>query len=214
MTVDLIQGTWEWKLARIGKVTGSRVYDATHKVNNGKKYSAERAKYLGELVNERLTGNPYPKFRTTQMQWGTENEPIARALYALSCDDPVVEIGFVPHPTIEMSGASPDGLVGERGLVQFKAPETHTHFRTLRGALIDPEYLDQMQWELACSEREYCDFVSFDPRVPAEIQMFTKRVWRDDKEIERLEKEVIDFLIEVDSEVVALCEKYGLQVAA
>jgi len=212
--LDFSQGSWEWKLARVGKVTGSRVDDATRKLKDGKKYSAERARYLGELVNERLTGEPYPKFRTAQMLWGIENEPAARKLYALSCDDPVIEVGFVPHPTIEMAGASPDGLVGQRGLVQFKCPETHNHFKTLRGAPIASEYIAQMQWEMASAERAWCDFVSFDPRTRPELQMFIKRIWRDDKRIAELEKEVIDFLIEVDTEVMALCEQYGLMVAA
>jgi YqaJ-like viral recombinase domain len=213
VTIELKQGSWEWHLARCGKATASRMHDVTHKLKNGN-WSAARENYIAELISERLSGVPYPHKKTVEMQWGTDNETDARELYALSCPESVTEVGFVLHPNIEMTGSSPDGFVGDVGLLQIKCPNTATHLKTLRGASIDIEYVKQMQWEMATTQRLFCDFVSYDPRVPTEICMVTNRVYRDDEMIAQLESDVIQFLIEVDSEVIKLCERYKLQVVA
>jgi len=192
----MTQGTQEWLQERLGKVTASRIADLTAKTKSG--WSASRANYMAQLIAERLTGNVTESYTNAAMQWGTETEPQARSAYSFYTDNDVTEVGFIPHPTIPMSGASPDGTVGEDGLVEIKAPNTATHIDTLLGEEIDGKYIKQMQWQLACTGRKWCDFVSFDPRLPAELQIKIIRVNRDDVLIASLEKDVTDFLKEID----------------
>jgi len=212
MTLALIQGSPEWLAARLGRVTASRVADVVAKTKSG--YSASRANYLAELVAERLTGEPAERFTNAAMQWGTDQEPHARAAYAFMHDADVTEVGFVTHPKIEMSGASPDGLVGGDGLVEIKCPNTATHLDTLLGQTIPAKYLTQIQWQLACTERAWCDFASYDPRLPAEMRLFVQRVHRDNGLIGELEAEVRAFLAELDAKLDGLQRLYGQRVAA
>ena len=148
------------------------------------------------------------------MQHGIDNEDRARALYELHGGHTVAEEGFVPHPTIEMSGASPDGLVGDDGLVEIKCPNTATHIATLRGASIDRKYLLQMQWQMKCCDRQWCDFVSFDPRLPLDMQLHVRRVERDDDLLAEIEAEVTAFLAEVSEAVEDLENTYSKKEAA
>jgi hypothetical protein len=143
------------------------------------------------------------------MQWGTDQEPHARAAYSFLYDVDVEEIAFVDHPEIAMSGASPDGLVGLDGLVEFKCPNTATHLDTLLSETVPGKYVTQMQWQMACTGRAYCDFASFDPRLPPSMQLFVKRVDRDASLILDLETEVSAFLAEIDAKVAALTERYA-----
>lgn len=189
------QGTQEWFMARLGKVTASRVADIIAKTKSG--YSTSRQNYLAQLVVERLTQKPTETYSNAAMQWGTDTEPLARAAYEIKHDLMVSEIGFVPHPVIEMAGASPDGLVGDDGLIEIKCPNTATHIETLLNDTIKSEYKTQMQWQMACTGRLWTDFVSFDPRMPEKHQMKIIRVNRDDKTIQMLEDEVSKFLLEV-----------------
>jgi hypothetical protein len=144
------------------------------------------------------------------MEWGTLTEPDARAAYEFKTDEAVELSGFVPHPSIRMSGASPDGLISGTGLVEIKCPLTSTHIDTLLGQEIDKKYLTQMQWQMACCERAYCDFVSYDPRMPETMRLFVKRIQRDDKRIGELEQIVLVFLDELDSKVAALTKLYPM----
>lgn len=208
---ELVQGTDAWLQARLGRVTASRVADVVARTKTG--YGASRANYLAELVAERLTGTPAEKFTNAAMNWGTEKEPEARNLYEFMRDAPVVQVGFVPHPTIEMSGASPDGLVADSGLVEIKCPNTATHIETLLSGELAGKYITQMQWQMACTGRAWCDFVSFDPRLPASMQLFIRRVERDDARIAELEREVVAFLGELDRTVAALRDKYEKEAA-
>ncbi len=142
------------------------------------------------------------------MQWGTDNEPQARAAYSFMTDNEAVESEFIPHPTIGMAGASPDGLIGEDGLVEIKCPGTATHIDTLLGEPIADKYIKQMQWQMACTERKWCDFASYDPRLPADLQLKVIRVERDNDHIASLEKEVAIFLKEIDEKISKLtCEQ-------
>lgn len=209
--IDCAQGSLEWHAARAGRVTASRIADMTATIKSG--WGASRANYLAELVAERLTGQVAESFSNAAMKWGTETEPQARAAYEFYSDASVQEVGFVIHPTIEMSGASPDGLVGDLGLVEIKAPNTSTHIETLLSGTIPAKYISQMQWQMACCQRQWCDFASFDPRLPARMQLFVKRVHADPA-IAETEKLVIDFLKEVDAKVAALTAKYGEAIAA
>jgi putative phage-type endonuclease len=169
---------------------------------------AARKTYMGDLIAERLSGVPKQGFTNAAMQWGTETEPQARAMYSFQTDNSVLETGFVPHPSIEFTGASPDGLVGDDGLVEIKCPNTATHIETLRGGKIDRKYLLQMHWQMICCERQWCDFVSFDPRLPAEMQMHIVRVDRDAELSAEIEAEVSAFLTEMNEAVADLRTRY------
>ena len=193
------QGTEEWFNIRIGKVTASRVADVLAKTKTG--YSTTRENYMAQLVCERLTGQKGESFTNAAMQHGTETEPLARAAYEALRDVLVDEVGFVSHPTIEMSGASPDGLVGEDGLIEIKCPNTATHIETLLSESVPNKYYTQMQFQLACTGRKWCDFVSFDNRLPKELQVFVKRVPRDDVYIRLIEDEIVKFLGELDTKI-------------
>jgi hypothetical protein len=199
------QGTLEWKLERCGKVTASKVWDIINKNKSGTHY-AERANYAYSLALETLTGVPEEIEANKYMIWGSLNEPIARSKYQEATFDIVTEVGFIPHPTILRSGASPDGLVGDDGLIEVKCPQTKTHCATLVSGQVPKNYLTQMCWQMACMpERQWNDFVSFDPRMPEKGQMFVKRVYRKDQQeyIEMLEEEVKRFLREDVDNVVS-----------
>ena len=193
------QGTPEWFAQRIGKVTASRVADVIAKTKTG--YSTSRDNYMAQLVCERLTGAVAESYTNAAMQWGTDNEPLARAAYEAYMDVLVDEVAMISHPTIENAGASPDGLVGDDGLVEIKCPNTATHIDTLLTQTVPGKYITQMQWQMACTGRQWCDFVSFDPRMPKELQLFIKYVPRDDAYISMLEKEVEIFLSELDEKI-------------
>jgi len=196
---EIIQGTDEWFAARLGKVTASRVADVIAKTKTG--YSTSRDNYMAQLVCERLTGQRGESFSNAAMQWGTDTEPKAREAYMAARFEIVTEVGFVNHQTIEDSGASPDGFVGDLGLIEIKCPNTATHIDTLLSQTVPSKYNTQMQWQMVCTGRHWCDFVSFDPRLPAELQLFIKRVEYDPVFGAMLEKEVIGFLKELDNKI-------------
>ena len=200
------QRTPEWFSARAGKVTASSLYKVMARTKTG--WGADRANYHAQLVAERLTGKPSDSFSNAAMQWGVEQEANAREAYSAHIGDSVAEIGFVDHPRLVWSGASPDGLVGFDGLVEIKCPNTATHIATLTGAEIDKKYRLQMQWQMVCTDREWCDFVSFDPRMPAEMQLHVRRVERDDSLLAELEQDVSAFLAEVAATVEQLTANY------
>ena len=212
MTDALIQGSDEWKALRCGRVTASRVADIIARTKSG--YSASRANYLAELVAERLTGTVSEGFTNAAMEWGTANEADARLAYCFRADADVTEIGFVHHPSIAMTGASPDGLVDADGLVEIKCPNTATHIETLLTGTVPGKYVTQMFWQMACTGRAWCDFVSFDPRMPEEMRLFVARVPADAARIAELEAEVRTFLFELDTTVRRLSERYGFRRAA
>ena len=188
------QRSEEWFATRAGKVTASRVADVIAKTKSG--YSASRANYMAQLVAERLTGKPAESFSNAAMEWGTEQEPFARAMYEARADVLVDEVGFVLHPSIAFSGASPDGLSWV-GLVEIKCPNTATHIDYLLGKVVPSKYKPQMAWQLACTQRPWCDFVSYDPRLPERHQLFVVRYIPDAGYIQELEAEVSKFLDEV-----------------
>ena len=209
--IDIIQGSPEWFAIRAGKVTASRISDVVAKTKSGP--SASRATYMAELIAERLTGQPAERFSNAAMAWGTEKEPEARSAYEFFRNDAVKEIGFVLHPTIDQSGASPDGLVGD-GLVEIKCPNTATHLDTLLGKMIPAKYINQMQWQMACTGRSFCDFASYDPRLPEHMRLFVKRMPRDDERIAALEADVSAFLREIAGKIEELNATYGMEQAA
>ena len=197
----------EWYAARLGKVTASRVADIVAKTKTG--YSTSRMNYMAELICERLTGVQGASYSSAAMQWGVEVEPQARSAYEGATGSLVIELGFAPHIAIPMAGASPDGLIGDDGLVEIKCPITATHIETLLGQSVPGRYNTQMQWQMACTGRKWCDFVSYDPRMPEGMQIFIKRVDRDNVAIAELEREVVNFINELDSKIIQLKEKTG-----
>jgi putative phage-type endonuclease len=199
---EIVQGSDQWFAARIGKVTASKVADVIAKTQSG--YAASRANYMAQLICERLTGQREEFFTSSAMQHGTDTEPLARAAYESFKDVLVDEVGFVPHPTIEMAGASPDGLVGDEGLIECKCPNTATHIDTLLSQTVPSKYNTQMQFQMACTGRSWCDFVSFDNRLPEELQLFVKRVPRDDVFIKQTEDAIVKFLAELDDKIIKL----------
>lgn len=205
------QGSPEWKALRVGKVTASRMADVVARTKTG--WGASRANYMAELIAERLTGNHTEGYTNAAMQWGTEKEPEAIAAYEFLIGTDVERVAFVPHPRIDLTGASPDGLCGSDGLVEVKCPGTGTHIDTLLGDPIADKYIKQMQWQMACCQRAWCDFVSYDPRMPEEMRLYIERVERDDAMIASLEREVFTFLTELSDKVSRLTTKYMAQAA-
>lgn len=204
---EIAQRSPEWFALRAGKVTASRLAEVIAKTKTG--WGASRANYMAELIAERLTGIVASGYTNDAMRWGTDTEPQARAAYEFSHDEVVTQIDFVGHPAIAMSGCSPDGLVGDDGLVEIKCPNTATHLDALLGGKIAEKYVVQMMWQMACTGRKWCDFVSYDPRLPMHMQLFASRVPRDGALIESLEKDVRAFLSELDGKLADLSRRYG-----
>jgi putative phage-type endonuclease len=195
--IDFPQGSAEWLAARAGKVTASRICDVMAKIKSGE--AAARRDYRAQLVAEILTGKPQEDgFINDEMRWGNEQERFARAAYEVAADVLVDKVGLVLHPRIDRAAASPDGLAAS-GLVEIKCPKTATHLQYLLAGEVPSKYQPQMLWQMACTERDWCDFVSFDPRLPHELQLFHVRFQRDDVRIKDMEIEVQTFLSEVDA---------------
>jgi len=201
---EVEQGSLEWFAQRCGKATASRISDIVAKTKTG--YSTSRANYMAQLVVERMTNQVAESYSNAAMEWGVENEEFARAAYEAKTGNMVDQVGAIDHPRIALSAASPDGLVGDDGCLEIKCPNTATHIETLLGDEPAKKYYDQMQWQMVCANRSYCEFVSFDPRMPAHLQLFVKRIERNDIYIAELESEVIRFLAEVDDKVKKLNE--------
>lgn len=198
------QGSPEWFKARLGKVTASRVADVIAKTKSG--YSTSRAKYMTQLLIERITGEPTESYTNPAMERGIEQEQFARAAYEATANVLVDECGSFDHPSIPMCSASPDGLVDKDGQVEIKNPMSHTHLETLITKKVPGDWVTQMQWQMACTGRKWCDFVSYDSRMPEHLRLFVRRVERDDELIAELEKEVIKFLAELEDKLDKLKE--------
>ena len=193
------QRTPEWFAARLGKVTASRISDIISKTQSG--YSASRANYMAMLICERLTGAAAESYSNAAMQHGTDTEPMALSAYEAAQGVLVQAEGFVTHPSIEQSGASPDALVGDSGLLEIKCPNTATHLDTLLGKKMPTKHRPQVQWQMACTRRHWCDFVSYDPRLPERLQMFVVREVYDPVYVAGLETEVVKFLGEMENKI-------------
>lgn len=198
------QGTTEWHLLRLGKVTASRITDVLSKGKSGE--SAGRKNYRMELVVQRLTGLPGESFTSAAMEHGVLTEPKARFAYEAEKQQFVEQVAFVDHPSIEWFGCSPDGLVND-GLIEIKCPNSTTHIEYLTDQKPPAKYIPQMQCQMAVTGRQWCDFVSFDPRLPDDLQLFVVRLERDQEYIEAMEAEVKKFLSEVDEMFTKLKER-------
>ena len=190
------QRTEEWLTARAGKVTASCLDDVM-----AAKTTAGYQNYMAKLICERLTGRAEQTPVSAAMQRGTDLESLARDFYVVEMGAMVEEVGFYEHPSILNSGASPDGIIGTDGLIEIKCPNTATHIKTLESKKPALKYMRQMQWQMACTGRKWCDFVSFDDRLPEHLSFFCTRIERDDEMIAELEKSVTTFLNELEAKI-------------
>lgn len=203
---EVEQGTEEWHQLRIGSLTASRIFDALKQTKSGQ-WAASRKDYRTELVVERLTNASPHYFVSYEMQWGTDHEPDAAFFYGAVRQEHPQQCGVFEHPTIKHALASPDRLIGDDGLIEIKCPKSATHVDTLLNEYIPIEYQMQIDWQLACTGRKWCDFVSFDPRMPSHCRIYIERHHRNDAAIEAIENQVTGFLSEVAAEYDALMNR-------
>ncbi len=200
------QGSSEWRMARVGRLTGSEL----QKVITGGK-TAET--YMTDLIGETLTQQPADEISSKYLDWGNTYEPAARALYAWQyADDPerseVTQVGFAIHPEYDRVGCSPDSLVGKAGILEIKCPYTpKNHLRTLMTGKVPIEYVAQVQGNLWITEREWCDFVSYHPLFPDNMQLSVVTVGRNEEYIDSLERKVRAFLKDLERKLVDLKER-------
>jgi len=200
---EIIQGTPEWHSQRLGKVTASRVADVIAKTKTG--YSTSRENYMAQLICERLTGTPTESFTNAAMQWGTETEPKARIAYESKTFTSVTEVAMISHPSIPNTGASPDGLIGGDGLIEIKCPNTATHIDTVLSDKVPSKYITQMQWQMACTGRKWCDFVQYSNGMP----LYVKRVYPDPV----FHNAILDAAEEFQSKAREIIESYNIKSA-
>jgi putative phage-type endonuclease len=210
--LDLIQGTDEWRQARVGSLGASCVADVVAKTKTG--YGASRANRMAAMIIERLTGDEQDYYQNAAMLHGINTEPEARLAYEFMRGVEVAQVGLVKHPRIEGTHASPDGLIGDDGVLEIKCPQSAAHIEVLLTGRIPEKYATQMMWQLACTGRKWADFVSYSPRFPEEMRLFVKRLPRVDARIEELEKEVSLFLAELAGKVSELRQLYSMAEAA
>ena len=196
---QIAQGTPEWHQMRLGKVTASRVADILAKTKTGP--SASRQNYLIELALQRTTGIIQESYSNSAMEWGTQTEPQARVAYEVTTNNFVDQVAFIDHPSIKWFGCSPDGLVSDRGLLEIKCPNSATHWEYFKSKKPPQKYFIQMQAQIAVTNKDWCDFVSFDPRMPDRSQLLIVRIDRDEAFIAEMEAEIKKFLDEVEVEV-------------
>lgn len=194
------QNSPNWLKEREGRITASRMADVLNMLKRGGE-SQKRKDYRTELLAERLTGRAVEHYVSPEMEWGFEMEPAARAEYELRSGNSVDKIGFILHPVFDFAGASPDGLIGDDGLVEIKCPATTTHLEYLQAGVVPEEYKAQMLWQMVCCERKWCDFVSFDPRLPEWGQFFCVRYEFDAEAAKAMEAEVVSFNLSIDEAI-------------
>lgn len=193
----------EWFTARLGRVTASNVAKATSRLTkkSGKKEVGEPTaacdKFRTQVIAETLTGIPVENYVSPAMDQGRELEPVAVAEYEFQYGLETERTGLWVHPVIDRFAASPDRLCGEDGVLEVKCPLPTTHIDYMIAGVMPEEYVDQVQSELACTERKWADFVSFCPVMPPDLKLFRIRVERDEERIRQIEEGVIKFLEEV-----------------
>lgn len=192
----MIQGSTEWLKARRGVLGASAINDARSVIKSGE--AASRRNLRARIIAERLTGICEETYTNAAMQWGIDNEPVARAMYETTIGQDVDQCGFILHPSIKMTGASPDGLIADDGLIEIKCPNTATHIDYLLAGIVPTQYRNQMLWQMECTGRKWCDFVSYDPRMPEHMRLFCIRFERDDEELNKIREDVVKFLAEVN----------------
>lgn len=198
---DIEQGTDDWHALRLGWITASKFKDVISSGRGGAE-SKTRKSYMMQLAGEMLTDAREEGFTSEYMEWGTKTEPQARSMYELETGSTVDQVTFIRHGTIK-AGCSPDGLIGCDGLIEIKCPKTTTQIETFLKGKMPTIHNAQVQGQLWISEREWCDFVSFDPRIGGQSSYFKTRVFRDEEYIKNLEEKIIKF----ESELLEMVEK-------
>lgn len=197
---DEPQGTPEWRASRCGRATGSKASAILAKVKSGE--AATRADYRVQLALERLLGEPCDDdFTSRDIQNGIEREPFARMAYETRTGLFVQEAGFAYWEKL-MVGCSVDGFTEQgkkEGFVEIKCPKSKTHLEYLTANRLPPVYRPQVLHNFLVTGKEFCDFISFDPKMPEKLQLFVFRVERDEAEIQEYEAELRQFLMEVDA---------------
>lgn len=206
-TIQCEQGTAQWLDARRGKITASRIVDVLDYLKKGGE-GAGRKNYRIDLIAERLSGFSEEHFVSPEMKWGTYCEPMARTAYEMERNTMVESVGFVMHPESDFTGASPDGLVDEDGALEIKCPKTTTHIKWLMAGDVPEEHQAQCLWVMACTGRKWCDFASYDPRLPDGLKLFIARMHSDKEKIEAIYSEVVRF----DSEVDVVCSDLRMRI--
>jgi hypothetical protein len=200
--VPCTQGELDWFMARVGRCTASEVINALSIAKTGKNKGGStegRKTYMASIVAEILTGEPDMEgYATSSMNRGTNEEPRARAAYEMAYDVDVDVLGFVIHPDTDRAGSSPDGLVGADGMLEIKNPKTKNHIQYMLSGELPEEYEPQVMFSLACTEREWCDFLSYDGRMPAGLRVWCKRIYRNEPRIREINAGVMQFLEEAD----------------
>ena len=205
----MLQGSDEWLQARCGSVGASDAPSVVRRIKSGG-FSADRESLMAEKVLERLTNTPVETYKTAAMLQGAAREPEARLLYSMVRGVEVDEVGLIPHTFIKGAHASPDGLIGNDGLIEIKCPLPAKHLDTLLGETISNDHLVQMTWQLACTGRLWCDYVSFNPDFPPAMQLWIKRVHRDQSLIAELQREIATFIKELEAKVAKLSQRYRM----
>ena len=212
---NCIQGSADWFDVRAGRVTASNVWKVMDYLNQTeaekkagiRRESAQRANYRAELIAGILTGQAQEHYVSDAMLWGQAQETLAATEYELQTDADVSAVGFVYHPSIDRAGASPDRLVGKDGLLEIKNPNTTTHLKWLLAGVVPEEHKPQMYFQMRCTERDWCDFMSFDSRLEPRYQKFIVRLHADEAAMDAIDAEVIKFLAEVDAVIEQLKER-------
>ncbi len=210
--LDIDQGSEEWRIARCGSLGASRIHEAVAKIKSG--WGASRDNVMADLILERLVGRPAENFVTRDMQIGIEREPEARAAYSFYFNAEVAQIGLARHPRISGTHASPDGLIGDDGLLELKCCKSSTHLAALLGEKIPERYVLQALWQLSCLDRAWVDVGYYNPDFPEEMRLFVRRVTRDDARIIELETQVTEFLTELEDKLQKLRATVGMKEAA
>lgn len=205
--MTILQRSEGWYADRCGKVTASRIKDVDAKPIKGKAHNALTL----TILTERLTGVQEESITNKAMQWGIDQEPYAIAAYENETGNFVIGTGLIDHPVIKMSGASPDGLVDQDGQLEVKCPSSQTHLNTILTQEVPSEYVPQITWQLACTRRKWCDFVSYDPRLPEHLRLVVIRVNAEDLDIAGIEQSVIRFNQKIDQ---IIAELNPVEVAA
>lgn len=199
------QGSGAWLNQRVGCLTASRMADAMAMLKSDKP-SESRNKLMIEILAERMTGDAAPHFVNDAMRWGIEQEPHAKSAYEAASGNLLDACGFIPHPSIEYFGSSPDSLLDDDAVVEFKCPTSTTHVGWLLAGVMPEQHKPQVLAQLACTQRTRAVFVSFDPRMPVKRQLFIKEWTPDPAEIAAVEGAAREFLRELDAMFQQLAE--------
>ena len=202
--INLEQGTDEWKIARLGYVSASNLDAVMARGKSGE--AITRKKYKVRLAAERLTGEITESYSNAAMEWGIVNEEKAAMAYEISKDTLLDRTGFWKHPTIPWFGCSPDRLVDGNNGVEIKCPDSSTHVDYWLNKQVPAEYVKQVQGQIWVMGWEWCDFVSYDPRMPEKNRLLVVRAYRDETLIKQMEEEVKKFLDEVEQLIIKLGE--------